>query len=133
MYAETLQVAIIPVQSTVQPREQEQLRRRRGVLTQLSLRDENVLFEHSRGLSLNNARDGFVPGFRDGTTGELAISRFADGSPAPLHVLDGLPEHWVSIRDDAGHVLATRPGLVSGFIRDGRFYTREEAARAAAH
>lgn len=129
MNADLLQLAVIPAE----PHEQEYLRRRRGVLTQLSLRDENVLFEHSRGVSWSNARQGFVPGFRDDTTGELAVSRFADGSPAPLHVLDGLPEHWVSERDADGHVRATTPGLVSGFIRGGRFYTREEAARAAAH
>lgn len=129
MNAELLHLSVVPVEQ----HEPEHLRRRRGVLTQLSLRDENVLFEHSRGVSWSNARQGFVPGFRDDTTGELAVSRFADGSPAPLHILDGLPEHWVSVRDADGHVRETTPGLVSGFIRDGRFYTREEAARAAAH
>ncbi|AUB79755.1 hypothetical protein [Candidatus Thiodictyon syntrophicum] len=129
MYTQSLQLII----AVVQPQQQERSRRRQGALTELSLRDENVLFEHTRGISRNNDRQGFAPGFRLSATGELAASRYADGSPAPVHVLDGLPEDWIATRDDAGHVTSTKPGLVSGFIRDGRFYTREEAARAAAH
>lgn len=129
MYTESLQLII----AIAEPQQQERSRRRQGVLTELSLRDENVLFEHTRGVSRNNGQLGFVPGFRLGATGELARSRYADGSPAQVHVLDGLPEDWIVGRDAAGHVTSTRPGLVSGFIRDGCFYTREELARAAAH
>jgi hypothetical protein len=133
MYTESLQVQIQIVIETVNPREQERVRRQRGVLTQLVLRDENQLFELTRGISQNNDRLGFVPGYRNSATGEQARSRYADGSPAPVHVLDGLPETWVAERDCDGHVVRTCPGLVSGFIRDGRFYTREEAIRASAH
>ncbi|WP_295392612.1 hypothetical protein [uncultured Thiodictyon sp.] len=129
MYADSLQLSI----ATVEPQQQERTRQLRGALTQLSLRDENILFERTRGISLNNDRHGFLPGFRDNESGDLAISRFADGSAAPLHVLDGLPENWIAERDEHGHVTHTCPGLVSGFIRDGRFYTRDEAARACAH
>lgn len=129
MYAESLQLNI----ATVQPQQQERTRQQRGALTQLSLRDENVLFERTRRLDLHNDRQGFVPGFRHSATGDLAISRFADGSAAPLHVLDGLPEDWIAERDVHGHVTHTCAGLVSGFIRQGRFYTRDEAARACAH
>jgi hypothetical protein len=129
MYANSLQLSI----ATAEPQQQERTRQLRGALTQLSLRDEGVLFERTRGIRLNNDLHGFVPGFRDGATGDLAISRFADGSAAPLHVLDGLPEDWIAERDLDGHVTHTCPGLVSGFIRKGRFYTRDEAARACAH
>ena len=129
MYTESLQLNV----ALVQPEQPERTRQRRGAVTQLSLRDEQVLFERTRGLSLHHDRHGFVPGFRDNATGALAVSRFADGSPAPLHVLDGLPEAWVTERDLQGRVTHTRSGLVSGFIRDGRFYTREEAARACRH
>ncbi len=129
MYAESLQLSI----ATVQPQQQERTRQQRGALTQLSLRDEKVLFERTRALGLHNERRGFVPGFRHNASGDLAIARFADGSAAPLHVLDGLPEDWIAVRDARGHVTHTCAGLVSGFIREGRFYTRDEAARACAH
>lgn len=129
MSTKSLQLLIV----IVRPQEQARARRRQGVLTELSLRDENRLFDHTRGVSSNNGRQGFVPGFRDSVTGDLAVSRFADGSPAPIHLLDGLPEAWIADRDEQGHVTRTQPGLVSGFIRDGRFYTREEVMRVAAN
>lgn len=129
MYAVSLQLIF----ATSEPQQREHSRRRQGALTELSLRDENVLFEHSRGISRNNEHQGFVPGFRLSATGETAVSRYADGSAAPIHVLDGLPEDWIAARDSEGRVTSTKPGLVSGFIRDGRFYTREEAARASAN
>jgi hypothetical protein len=129
MHPELLQTLI----ETLPPQEQERSRRLRGVLTELSLRDENALFELSRGVSQNNAHLGFVPAYLNTATGEQVRARFADGSPAPVHLLDGLPETWVSARDSEGHVTRTCSGLISGFIRDGRFYTRDEASRAAAH
>jgi hypothetical protein len=70
-----------------------------------------------------------VPGYLDTESGVAVISRFADGRPAPVHVLDGLPEDWVSCRYASGEVAAARAGVIAGFIRGGRFYTREEAAR----
>ncbi len=129
MHTELVQMVI----EITPPQEQERSRRLRGVLTELSLRDENVLYELSRGVSRNNAHLGFVPAYLNTATGEQVSARFADGSLAPIHVLDGLPEAWVSARDSEGHVTRTCSGLISGFIRNGRFYTREEASRAAAH
>jgi hypothetical protein len=133
MYTKILQLVSATAQPQQQTSEQERLRRRRGVLTQLSLRDENRLFEHTRGLSEHNGHLGFVPGYRNRATGEQVVSRYADGSPAPVHLLDGLPESWVAERDGDGHVTRTCPDLVSGFIRGGLFYTREQAIRATAH
>jgi hypothetical protein len=113
--------------------QQERLRRLHGILTQRALRDENRLYEETRGVSRHNAHLGFVPAYRNDATGEQVVSRYANGSPAPIHLLDGLPDAWIAERDAEGHVVRTCPGLVSGFIRDGRFYTREEAMYAAAH
>lgn len=116
-----------------QPQDQEQARKRRGVLTQLSLRDENVLFDSTRGVSRNNRSAGFIPAYLNSATGERVPSRFADGRLAPVHLLDGLPEAWIAERDGDGHVTRTCPGIVSGFLYDGRFLTRDEAARVAPH
>ncbi|NEX22500.1 hypothetical protein G3480_19675 [Thiorhodococcus mannitoliphagus] len=112
---------------------QERARRLRGVLTELSLRDENLLYANTRGISQNNQSLGFRPGYLNSCNGECALSRFSDGSLAPVHLLEGLPEHWIRRRDQAGKVTQLEPGIVSGFIREGRFFTREEAMSAAAH
>ena len=45
-----------------------------------------------------------------------------------LHLLVGLPEEWVTGRDENGHIVAVRDTIVAGFVRDEVFYTREEAA-----
>lgn len=71
---------------------------------------------------------GFVPGFRDEDTGCVYRARYRDGSPASMHVLDGLPGEVVLERDAGGHVTAVKSSLVAGFLLRGRFYSREEAA-----
>jgi hypothetical protein len=89
---------------------------------------QNHEFAGTAGVSANNRQAGFVPGYRNCLTGETRISRFADGTPAPVHVLEGLPREWVDRRDDQGRVMRTAAGIVAGFLRHGRFYTRDQAA-----
>ncbi len=113
--------------------EQDYACQSQGVVTQRSLRDENTRYSGTLGLSQNNGAYGFVPGYLHTIADVCVISCFADGRPAPIHLLDGLPESWIEERDINGHVTKTCPGIVSGFLRDGRFYTREEALQAAAH
>ncbi|QGU32868.1 hypothetical protein [Thermochromatium tepidum] len=109
---------------------QEHERRPSGVLNARTLRRENRLYANTLGVSQNNAGLGFRPGYLNRRSGEYVLSRFSDGTPAPIHVLDGLPDSWVRARDAAGHVLEVAPEVVSGFVRGNRFYTREEAAWA---
>ena len=56
-------------------------------------------------------------------------ARFDDGTPAPFHCLDGLPDEAVLLRLYTGRVLHAKP-LVPGFERGGFFYTRRAASRA---
>jgi hypothetical protein len=77
------------------------------------------------------ARLGFRPAFLDTATFSIHLSRFADGRPAPFHLLDGLPDEVVVTRSFFGHVVATKATLVLGFARNGYFYTPSAAARAA--
>lgn len=107
----------------------ERERRTRGVLSQRLLRLQNSTYAGTGGVSCNNRSAGFVPGYLDTETGVAVVSRFADGRPAPIHVLDGLPEGWVRCRNASGQVAMARSGVIAGFIRGGCFYTREEAAR----
>jgi len=94
-----------------------------------ALRCENAAFHATGGVSRNNRAAGFLPGYCNITTGEAVVSCFADGSPSPVHLLEGLPDAWVAERDASGRVRQTVPMVVAGFIRDGSFYTREAAAR----
>ncbi len=94
------------------------------------LLEDNRRLGGSGGVSENNRHAGFRAAFRDEETGRVALPRFHDGTPAPMHLLDGLPEDWVLQRDAAGRTTALKPSIIAGFVRDGDFYTREQAAEA---
>jgi hypothetical protein len=95
------------------------------------LRQENVAHAATGGCSQGNSGLGFHPAFFDTSTCAIYLSRFADGRPAPFHMLDGLPDEVVVARSNSGRVVAAKGALVSGFERNGFFYTRTAAARAA--
>ena len=99
-------------------------------LSDFALRLENAAYRDTGGVSQNNRQAGFRPAYRNIRTGQTVISRFADGSQAPIHVLDGLPDDWVVARYEDGRVRRVLATVVSGFVCRGRFYTREAAARA---
>ncbi|MCB1909677.1 MAG: GAF domain-containing protein [Rhodocyclaceae bacterium] len=101
-------------------------------LTLAALRWQNDVYRGRGGVSEEIRPLGFHPAFYDMETGQVYPSRFANGICAPMHVLDGLPEELVACRLPGGRVAATRPGVVAGFERHGNFYTREQAAHAAA-
>lgn len=92
------------------------------------LQRENARFRGSGGVSEENAATGLRPAFLDTRTHTVYLSCFADGRPAPVHLLDGLPACLVAARNAAGRILRAKASVVSGFVRDGRFYSRDEAA-----
>jgi hypothetical protein len=101
-------------------------------LTAAQLASENVRHRDSGGVSEHNRGLGFRPAFMDSETLKVYPSRFADGRPAPFHALDGLPDDVVLARHAGGRVAAVKASLVSGFLRAGRFYSRDQAALIAA-
>lgn len=103
-----------------------------GGLCKCELQFQNAAYAGTGGVSRNNRGAGFLPAYQNLLTGEAVLSRFADGSPAPVHVLEGLPGEWVAARDDCGHVRRVCDSIVAGFVRDGVFYTREAAAQLVA-
>ena len=103
--------------------------KRKGVLSTQLLRRENRQFSNTNGVSERNHNRGFVPAFLDTRSGISVVSRYADGRPAPIHILDGLPAAWITAFNSKGQVTAVREGVIAGFIHSGRVYTREEAAR----
>lgn len=100
-------------------------------LTKSRIRQENLAFAGTGGVSAENRCSRFEPAFRDEATGRVEVSRFSDGSPAPMHLMDGLPADWVDCRDEHGRPCTLKADVVAGFIRDGEFYTRDEAANLA--
>lgn len=97
-------------------------------LTGAVLAWQNRCFAGTGGVSTGCSEQGFVAAFRDESSGETLLSRFEDGTPANVHVLDGLPDDWVACRDEDNHVTAVRDTVVAGFLHHDRFYTRDEVA-----
>lgn len=103
----------------------------RDALTVAELDAENRRYCGTPGVSEIARRHGFRPAFLDRATGVVYPSRYADGRLSPFHVFDGLPPALVVTRERDGRAIGVRESVVSGFVRDGRFYTRTEAAEAA--
>jgi hypothetical protein len=94
---------------------------------------QRISRDNARGAHSEDIGDlRFRPAFFDFASQKLYLSRFADGRLAPLHLRDGLPDDVVIDRAPCGRVIAVRASLVCGFERNGVFYTRKAAARAAA-
>lgn len=95
----------------------------------IRLLQDNWRYQGTKAVSEGNRSDGFRPAFLDPETNIVYPSRQADGRLAAVHCIEGLPEELVVSRDTAGRVSQAKPGLVSGFLYDGLFYSREEALR----
>ncbi|MGM9488215.1 hypothetical protein [Ideonella sp. YS5] len=95
------------------------------------LRQETLVHRGTGGTSAENRSLGFKPAFMDQETSAVYASCFADGRPAPFHLIDGLPDDLVVARDAVGRVAALKDSVIAGFVRGGRFYSREDAGRVA--
>jgi hypothetical protein len=102
------------------------------LMSETKLKRENATHAGTAGVSQGNTGLGFKPAFFDFATQTTYPSRFADGRLAPFHILDGLPEEVVVDRAPTGRVISAKATLISGFVRNGFFYTRSAAAKAAA-
>jgi len=102
------------------------------ILTEQELQLETISFAGTGGISANSRSSGFHPAFLDTYTHAIYLSRFFNGEPAPFHLLDALPDDVVVARGASGRVEAVKPSVVSGFVLEGEFYTRDEAAQRVA-
>lgn len=100
-----------------------------AAMSEAVLQRENTEFLGTGGRSQENRSLGFRPAFMDAETSAVYPSRFADGRPAPIHVLDGLPADLVVTRSASGRVVSVKATVVSGFLLGQEFFTREAAAR----
>ena len=99
-------------------------------IVQLQL--ENLVHRGTGGRSEENRALGFRPAFFDFATQRIYLSCWPNGMPAPIHMLDGLPDEVVIDRAPNGKVITTKATVIAGFVRNGFFYTRRAAARAVA-
>jgi hypothetical protein len=92
-----------------------------------TLQQQNLEFSGTNGVSQVNRSSGFFPAFRDESSGRVEFARFRNGEPAPMHLICGLPEEWAIDHDEYGSICRVRNSVIAGFVRDGIFYTRQEA------
>lgn len=90
------------------------------IMSEAQIRDGNDANRES-GVGSAECAGHFTPAFLDFSTMTVYVSRFADGRPAPIHVVEGLPPEVIA-----------KATLVAGFERGGFFYTRRAVARACA-
>ena len=90
---------------------------------------QSLAYRGTGGVSAENRAYGFLPAFLDRDSGRIYPSCDANGMPAAGHQFDGLPEEWIVGRDLAGRPCAVKASVVVGFVRDGYFFTREQAAQ----
>ncbi len=95
-------------------------------LTPDLLDEQNQNYQDTLGVSKHCEKLGYQPAFQDTQTGETQLSRFGNGQPAPVHLLDGLPDKWIIKRDSKHHVVSVKASIIAGFLLDGVFYTREQ-------
>ena len=95
-----------------------------------TLVQENLQYAGTAGISKNNRKQGFVPAFLDQNSGHIYRSRFPDGQPAPVHMLSGLPENLFYNDGPSSTQRQVKNSVISGFMLEQTFYTREQAANA---
>ncbi len=98
--------------------------------TQVDVTFESVSYVGTCGESKTAQQARFVPAFRCEKDGRVEVARLASGKPAAMHLIVGLPPEWAAQCDDEGRVCELKSGITAGFLREGRFYTRAEAAIA---
>ncbi len=91
------------------------------------LLDENNSFHGTGGVSQGNQGYDFLPAFLDFESGAVYISSFINGEPSPIHIYDGLPSHLIVSRNALNKVIKIKQSVVSGFVYEKQFYTREQA------
>ena len=94
------------------------------------LANENQEFSGTGGISQNNYEYGFIPAFRNENTQEVSLSRLANGHIAPIHTLEGIPREWFLSSGNASNQMILKEHVTSGFVRQGQYYTRKQAAKA---
>lgn len=95
-------------------------------MNQQAVRRENLRYRGTMGVSQENFAFGYWPAFRDMSTGRIEYARFKNGQAAPVHLIEGLPADWAVTCASDGTVMELKPNIICGFVKNDRFYTRDE-------
>ena len=79
--------------------------------------------KYFEGAIFSRASFGFMPAFKNLITKETHLSTYDDGIPSVVHVIDGLPGHWVAEWGDDGRAISLKSEIIPGFMRNGSFFT----------
>ena len=101
-----------------------------GAMTFGRLNREVKQYRGTGGIASEARSKGFRPAFRDTETGENYESNFKNGQPATIHLLEGLPDQVVLMRDEYGEPIEAKASLEAGFLKGDKFFTRDEAVAA---
>jgi len=95
--------------------------------------NENKYFQNTGGVSEENREYHFIPAFLDYESGKTYVSSFSNGDPAPIHIYDGLPKYLILSRNAVNKPMEIKQSVISGFVFENRFYTREQAKQLVAN
>ena len=101
----------------------------KSMLTADEVVQQSLAYRGTGGVSAENSEYGFRPAFLDRDSGRIHLSCDADGNPVSFHVFDGLPLECIVERDSEGRPCAVKASVIVGFVREGYFFTREQAAQ----
>jgi hypothetical protein len=101
----------------------------RQMLTSDDIAQQSLAYRGTGGVSVENRAFGFLPAFLDRESGQIHLSCDARGIPAAVHQFDGMPADWIVKCGRDGKPCAVKASIVAGFVREGYFFTREQAAQ----
>ncbi len=87
---------------------------------------ENIHYQNTLGISGSNVEYGFMPAFLDRNSGKIYRSCFSDGRPSAVHLYDALPDAVITKRNNNNKPIAVNACIISGFLFNEQFYTREQ-------
>ena len=97
---------------------------------QLAVKAASQPYLGTCGESIEATRCQFLPAFIDREDGRVELARMVDGRLAPMHLICHLPVEWALQCDAQGHVIELKETIEAGFVREGRYFTRAQAAAA---
>ncbi len=98
---------------------------------QMAVQAASDRYRGTCGESREAVRQHFLPAFINREDGRVELARLPNGQPAAMHLISHLPVEWALQTDPAGKVVALKASIEAGFVRDGCYYTRSEAASLA--
>ena len=88
--------------------------------------EQQGVYHQFNGAVFSDISFGFMPAFKNLIDQQIHLSKDRNGDLSVMHLFDGLPESWISEKDDTGIALTLKAGIIAGFMRNAEFYTLNE-------